>query len=107
MTKTIAVVYENGMLRPLETLQLPEGSILTLQVLSDDTPDPFSEETASVRPRSEGLQALIDAGIVTPYTPHKKGAPLSKAARRELADRLGRRPGKPLSEVIIEDRGPL
>ena len=30
---------------------------------------------------------------------------ISGQERRELADRLGRVPGKPLSEIIIEDRG--
>jgi hypothetical protein len=30
--------------------------------------------------------------------------PISEEERRELADRLGRAPGKPLSEIIIEDR---
>jgi hypothetical protein len=30
---------------------------------------------------------------------------MSDAERRELADQFGRLPGKPLSEIIIEDRG--
>jgi hypothetical protein len=33
--------------------------------------------------------------------------PFSEQARQELAQRLGQCPGKPLSEIIIEERGPL
>ena len=106
MPKTIAAIYENGVLRPLESLQLPEGSILTLEVLAEETAT-ASAETATVQSQNQGLQALIDAGVVTP-PPRRKGIqPISKAALRELSQRLGNRPGKPLSEIIIEDRGSL
>lgn len=106
MTKTIAAVYENGVLRPLESLHLPEGSILTLEVLAEDTVT-TSAETKTTQPRNQGLQALIDAGVVTPPACRKSIQPISQEALRELSQRLGSRPGKPLSEIIIEDRGSL
>ena len=49
----------------------------------------------------------IAAGLVTP-PPHRGDVePVSEQARRELAQRLGQCPGKPLSEIIIEERGPM
>ena len=106
MTKIITAVCENGVLRPLDAVPLPEGSILKLQVLTED-PIPASPKTVPVKQYSPGIQALIDAGVITPPR-HRHGIKsVSEEARRELADRLGQRPGKPLSEIIIEDRGPL
>jgi hypothetical protein len=51
------------------------------------------------------MNALVEAGLVTP-PPGRTDAPLtSKKERIAVADRLGRAPGKALSEIIIEDRG--
>jgi len=36
MTKTIDAVYERGVLRPLEPLQLPEGARLDIILVTDD-----------------------------------------------------------------------
>ncbi len=36
MTKTIEAVYERGVLRPLEPLQLPEGARLDIILVTDD-----------------------------------------------------------------------
>jgi len=65
----------------------------------------LTEETASST--EEVIQSLVAAGLVTP--PPRRGdvEPVSEQARRELAQRLGQCPGKPLSEIIIEERGSI
>ena len=55
----------------------------------------------------EVIQALVAAGLM--QAPVKRSSPppdpVSEQERRELAQILGRAPGKPLSEIIIEERG--
>ncbi|HLF25285.1 MAG TPA: antitoxin family protein [Anaerolineae bacterium] len=97
MSETVRAVYENGVLRPLSPLNLRERQTVRVQVLPDDVS------------RDEGMEAvrvLVSAGLMR----HIERAPLppdpvSERDRRALAERLARAPGKPLSEVIIEDRG--
>lgn len=96
MSEIITAVYENGVLRPLSPLSLPEHQTVRLQVLT-------FEPAADVQ---QVIQSLVEAGVVTP-TPHRDDIePVSSEARWELAQKLGQCPGKPLSEIIIEDRGP-
>jgi hypothetical protein len=52
------------------------------------------------------LQTLLASGVLTAPSRHSDVKPMTDAKRRELADRLGNVPGKPLSEIIIEERGP-
>jgi predicted DNA-binding antitoxin AbrB/MazE fold protein len=40
MTKEIEAVYEQGMIRPLEPLELPEGARLDLIVITHEEPKP-------------------------------------------------------------------
>jgi len=77
MPEIITAVYENGVLRPLTPLLLQEHQTVQIQVILTSPP-------------SNG-----------------KIAPISKLERQELAKRMGERPGLPLSEIIIEDRGEL
>lgn len=95
MTKIITAVYENGLLRPLSPLNLREHQVVRLQLLPDK---PSDEEDEAVR-------SLIAAGILTPPPGHSDVEPLSEQERRELAETLGQAPGKPLSKIIIEERG--
>jgi hypothetical protein len=52
------------------------------------------------------IRKLIAEG---PMRPRPDGPippdPLSEEERQTLADRLGRAPGKPASEMVVEDRG--
>jgi len=96
MTETVTAVYENGVLRPLRPLELRESQTVRLQIMSDESTE--NEDEAAIR-------ALVDAGILTPPPGRSNLEPISEHERRDLADRLGRAPGKPLSEIIIEDRG--
>jgi predicted DNA-binding antitoxin AbrB/MazE fold protein len=96
MTETVTAVYENGVLRPLRPLKLRESQTVRLQIIADVSTG--NEDEAAIR-------ALVDAGILTPPPGRSDVETLSEHERRELDDRLGRAPGKPLSEIIIEDRG--
>jgi len=96
MSETVTAVYENGVLRPLRPLKLRERQTVRLQIVPEEPTD--SEDENAVR-------MLVEAGTLTPPPGRSDVEPISEQERRELADRLGRAPGKPLSEIIIEDRG--
>ncbi len=96
MSEIITAVYENGVLRPLSPLSLQEHQIVRIQVVTEE---PATDE-------QQIIQSLVAAGLVTPPSRRGDVEPVSEEARRELAQRLGQCPGKPLSEIIIEERGP-
>ncbi len=95
MTEIVTAVYENGMLRPLQPLSLRERQTVRIQVLLEEPADGVEKV----------IQKLIKAGVITPPPGHSEVDPVSEEERRELAEIMGRAPGKPLSEIIIEERG--
>ena len=102
-TVTVTAIYEQGMLRPLQPLNLQEHQRVRIQVLPE-------EAEAQKEPKDEMealIQRLVTAGLMRPRP--KRDAippdPLSEEERQALADRLGRAPGKSASEMVIEDRG--
>ncbi len=100
MSETITAVYENGVLRPLSPLSLPEHQTVRLQILTLESAE------ASTLDVSEVIQSLVAKGLVTP-PPHQDDIePVSEKEWRELTERLEASGGKPLSEIIIEERGP-
>jgi len=92
----VTAVYEKGVLRPLQPLDLEEHQTVRIQVVPEEPAE--DEGEAAIR-------VLVAAGLLTPPPRRSDVDPVSEEERRELADRLGRAPGKPLSEIIIEDRG--
>jgi predicted DNA-binding antitoxin AbrB/MazE fold protein len=96
MTEIVEAVYENGVLRPLRPLKLRDRQTVRLQIVTEELTD--NEEEAAIR-------VLVEAGLLTAPPGRSEVEPLSAEERRQLADRLGRAPGKLLSEIIIEDRG--
>jgi predicted DNA-binding antitoxin AbrB/MazE fold protein len=96
MGEILTAVYENGVLRPLEPVTLRERQTVRIQVLPEE-PGDAAEQV---------IQGLIASGALTPPPGHSDVALLTEAECRALADRLGRAPGKMLSEIIIEGRGP-
>ena len=94
MTEIVTAMYEKGMLRPLQPLDLRERQLVRIQVL----PDP-ADKVEKV------IQRLVQAGVITPPPGYSDVDPVSEEERRELANIMGRAPGKPLSEIIIEERG--
>ncbi len=95
MTQIITVIYENGVLRPLSPLPLAEHQTLQIQVL----PEATENEASQV------IQSLVLAGLVTPPRGSDDVEPVSEAAWSELIQRLQVSSGKPLSDIIIEERG--
>lgn len=95
MSQIVTAIYENGLLRPVNPLKLNEHQIVRLQILPEESVD--EEETV--------VQELIMAGLLTPPPGRSEFEPISEAERSALAETLGRAPGKPLSEIIIEERG--
>lgn len=95
MTAVITAVYENGLLRPLEPLHLQEQQRVWIQVL----PELLDEEVKQV------MQTLVSQGVVALPSGYSDIVPLPETERQALADRLGQATSKPLSEIIIEERG--
>jgi predicted DNA-binding antitoxin AbrB/MazE fold protein len=96
MAETVKAVYEKGVLYLLQPLNLQERQTVRIRVLPEE-PEEDEEEKA--------IRMLVAAGRLTPPPRRSDVAPISEEERRALADRLGHAPGKPLSEIIIEDRG--
>lgn len=101
---TVTAVYEEGVLRPLRRLNLREKQTVQIQILQQ-TSESLDAEAEAEEELNRILQSLEEAGILTPPPGDSDLEPISKEERRKLAEELGRAPGKPLSEIIIEDRG--
>lgn len=78
------------------------------QRLADLSPQVADPETELLwEERQEIIQLMVNAGLTRqpersflPPTPYD-------AERRELAQQLGQTEGTPLSEIVIEERGPI
>jgi len=95
MAEIIEAVYERGVLRPLQPLNLREQQSVRIQVLEEEGPAE-SEEI---------VRLLVTAGLMQPPLVPDAPPPLSEEDRQALADELGRMPGPPLSELVIAERG--
>jgi len=97
MAETVTAVYEDGILRPLSPLHLPEHSQVEIEVrLIHSAPDTHA--------RREQVRAALDAAsILAPVTPSAM-SPLSEDERAALAEQLVVPGATPLSEIISEDR---
>ena len=95
MSQSIIAVYEHGILRPLEPLNLPEKQRVRVRVDREKQVD--SAETV--------FQFLIDIGWLTPPSGQSKVKQIPLTERNRVADILGNAAMKPVSEMIIEDRG--
>lgn len=97
MAEVIRAVYEKGVLRPLQPLNLHEHQTVRIQVLTEEPAE------------NEGLDAVRIMVAARLMHPKPKGPvppdPVSAEERQRLADLLGNVSGKPLSEIIIEERG--
>ncbi|PKO24045.1 MAG: hypothetical protein CVU38_00740 [Chloroflexi bacterium HGW-Chloroflexi-1] len=95
MSEVLTAVYERGVLRPLGPVGLCERQTVRLQILPEE---PIDEAEQVIR-------MLVRTELLTPPAGRSALEPISEAERREAADALGRVAGKPLSEIIIEERG--
>ncbi|MEO7913619.1 MAG: antitoxin family protein [Roseiflexaceae bacterium] len=93
MSEIIHAVYEQGVLRPLTPLHLPEHTHVQISI------DPISnaeEERQRVR------QALIAGGIIRPQLPATPIQPVSEEALAAAAQSLAN--AGSLSELIVAER---
>jgi len=99
MNEVLTAVYEKGVLRPLSPLNLHERQMVRIQVVP--------EELAPADELEEIIRSLIVAGLLSarPSRVAPPADPVSAEERRRLAEVLGSAPGKPLSEIVIEERG--
>lgn len=95
MSQMITAIYENGVLRPLTPLELPDHTEVLIRL-----------ETVLERPEAETHRREVDrvltaAGLMLPrVTDHP--SLLTDAARAALSRRIPA--GRPLSEIIVEER---
>lgn len=99
MSEIMVAVYENGVLRPLNPVSFNEGQTVRLQVI----PDVDSEE--SKNQLEDGVKTLVDQGKIS-LSPKRGQVDIEELSRRHRNRKLIKIEGKPLSETIIEDRGP-
>ena len=99
MSQTITAVYANGVLRPLAPLELPEQTQVELEVRPAlKLTDPALAERIRVH------QILVEAGLVINHQTWQAlpEDPVSEQEQEELDLAFGS--GKPLSEIVIEER---
>ena len=97
-SEIITATYEKGVLRPTQPLGLREKQTVRLQLLPDEWVDEAEEIV--------GL--LLAAGLLRqpPRRTPKPPDPVSADERRRLAQMAGSAEGRPLSEIILAERGP-
>lgn len=93
MSTEINAIYENGLLRLLSPVSLPERAQVRVRILTAENVDDELE-------RAEA--ALITAGLVKPKTIPEGLDPIPAARRAELARLYA--VGGPLSKQIIAER---
>jgi predicted DNA-binding antitoxin AbrB/MazE fold protein len=96
VSEIVQAIYERGVLRLLDPLDLRERQKVRIQIWPEEVPE-----------EEEVLRVLIQAGLMRPQ-PRRESPPpppLSEDERQALADEVGRAPGRSLSEIVIEDRG--
>ena len=104
MSEIINAVYENGVLRPTEPVSLSEGKKVRLEVIP---------ETPVEEPQTEwekALKLMSDRGLIKLRPKNNKMEREEFLQRdkawREKVKNMKPLPGKPLSQEIIEGRGP-
>lgn len=96
MAQVITAVYEKGILRPLDPLNLREHQAVRIQVIAEE-PQNAGEEA---------IRILVKAGLMRrPERGDPPPNPVSEKDRLALAERIGSLPGKSLSKIVIEERG--
>ncbi len=63
-----------------------------------------SSTKGSLNTRDKVEQSLYESGLIDHIPTHRPDTPEEAAERKRLADLFGQ--GKPVSEMVIEDRGP-
>jgi predicted DNA-binding antitoxin AbrB/MazE fold protein len=97
MNRTVEAIFEGGVFKPLEPIELPERQAVRLSF----------ELAASSEPAAPSVRDVLQsAGRLRELSDHLGQRILPGVALEEVRDALGRAAGKPLSEIVIEQRGP-
>lgn len=96
-TVMVMAIYENGVLRPLTPLALPEHARVQIHVQQMLAPTDVAGHRRRVH------EALVAAGLSLPSPPPSPAYSSISTERREELARLFA-VGRPLSELIIEER---
>jgi predicted DNA-binding antitoxin AbrB/MazE fold protein len=102
MPESIEAVYRNGMLRPLDTQNLKEDHRYRLVVEEIGAPNAADVQDERTRVR----EVLRAAGLLAELGPNLKAMADPTISLEEVRAALSRAGGTPLSELILEDRGP-
>jgi predicted DNA-binding antitoxin AbrB/MazE fold protein len=97
MDNTVMAIYENGALHPLTPMALPELARVQIRV------ERVMPSIEPVEHRRLVREALVAAGLSLPIAPPPPALDLISAKRREELAYLFAA-GRPLSEIIIEER---
>lgn len=104
MPETITAIYENGVFRPLSSVSFQDGETVQIKIVTEVSPEELKDD------REKAIKLMDVRGLVR--FPKKQGKldPVELAHReqkwRELFEDLKGRPGTPVSEIVIQDRGP-
>jgi predicted DNA-binding antitoxin AbrB/MazE fold protein len=94
MSETITVVYEQGVLRPLTPLSLPEHTRVEIQIIR--------QAAGAGDERQQVRQALMEAGVIRARQRSESVPPVSEEVLATVAAALGQ--AGSLSESIIAER---
>ncbi|MEG4987136.1 antitoxin family protein [Microcoleus sp. BR0-C5] len=100
MPETITAIYENGIFRPLSPLSLNDGDTVQITIVAEVSPEELKGD------REKAIKLMDVRKLMGLPTKQFKLDAAAEQKRRELFEKLKGRVGKPLSEIVIEDRGP-
>jgi len=99
MPETITAIYENGVLRPLSPLSLNDGETVQITIVAEVSQEELKGD------REKAIKLMDVRKLMGLPTKQFKLDAAAEQKRRELFEKLKGRVGKPLSEIVIEDRG--
>jgi predicted DNA-binding antitoxin AbrB/MazE fold protein len=100
MPETITAIYENGVFRPLSPLSLNDGETVQITIVAEVSQEEVKGD------REKAIKLMDVRKLMGLPTKQFKLDAAAEQKRRELFEKLKGRVGKPLSEIVIEDRGP-
>ncbi len=100
MPETITAVYENGVFRPLSSVSFKDGETVQINIVADVSLEELKGD------REKAIELMDLRKLMGLPTKQFKLDAAAEQKRHELFEKLKGRVGKPLSEIVIEDRGP-
>ncbi|MEG4278744.1 antitoxin family protein [Microcoleus sp. MON1_C1] len=100
MPETITAIYENGVFRPMSPLSLNDGETVQITIVAEVSPEEVNGD------REKAIKLMDVRKLMGLPTKQFKLDAAAEQKRRELFEKLKGRVGKPLSEIVIDDRGP-